>query len=68
MKKKTVKAWAILHKHKELIMEIGFVDAGNFKPSKDMFLNQEGIPIWQGTRYKLIPVTITYEIPSKKSQ
>lgn len=59
--RKTIKAYAIWHKHKDMIMDVGFYDCGDFKPAKKHFADEENGVYWRDTRYKVIPVTISYE-------
>lgn len=59
--KKRVKAWAIWHKYKDVIVAVDFPDSGDFKPTKAMFVDDAQRPMWTGRQYKLIPCTITYE-------
>lgn len=61
-KKKVVKAWAVWQKHKDIIMEVGFFDCGDFKPKKEMFTCEDGRPAWADSRYRLIPIEITYSL------
>jgi len=61
-KERVVRGWAIIHKYKDEIMEVAFIDAGDFKPTRSMFVDERGVQNWQGSRYKLIPVEIHYKL------
>lgn len=64
---KRVKAWAVIHEPSRQIVDVGFIDAGDFKPTLDMFVSQEGVPTWAPNGYKLIECVITHVLPLRKN-
>lgn len=74
MTKKRIKAWAIVEKSSGEIEKLRYLPNKPNAPEtlcvywSSMFATYDGVIYGDGKRYRIVPVSITYQVPTKKKK